>query len=76
METIGERLASWRKRAGLTQMQVAVRIGTTPTNVSRYERGERDPSRHVIAELAELYGVGPAERWEAVALPVVAESGR
>lgn len=39
---IGEQLARLRLEAGLTQAQVAKRIGTTASAISRYENAEYD----------------------------------
>lgn len=39
---IGEQLARLRQEAGLTQAQVAKRIGTTASAISRYENAEYD----------------------------------
>ena len=37
-ETFGRRLARWRKTAGLTQGELARRVGVTPTYISHLER--------------------------------------
>jgi transcriptional regulator with XRE-family HTH domain len=76
VDTIGQRLTEWRTRAGLSQAEVGRRVGVDRSTVSGWESGRRDPSRHLIARVAEACGAGAAERWEAVALPVVPESGR
>jgi DNA-binding XRE family transcriptional regulator len=39
---IGEQLSRLRQQAGLTQAQVAKRIGTTASAISRYENAEYD----------------------------------
>ena len=39
---IGEQLSQLRQQAGLTQAQVAKRIGTTASAISRYENAEYD----------------------------------
>lgn len=38
---LGQALRSLRKRAGMTQEQVAERLGVDPTFVGRLERGQR-----------------------------------
>ena len=46
-----------RQRAGLTQAEVARRIGTTQSAIARLERGENDPSWarvNAIVEACEL----------------------
>jgi transcriptional regulator with XRE-family HTH domain len=76
VSTIGQRLTEWRQRSGLTQADLARRIGVDRSSISGWEGGRRDPSRHVVARIADVCGVGQAERWEAVALPVAPASGR
>ncbi|TAK34538.1 MAG: helix-turn-helix domain-containing protein [Chloroflexota bacterium] len=49
---IGARLA-----AGLTQKQLAERIGTTQPAIARLERGERWPSVETLYRLAKALGV-------------------
>ncbi|MEQ1794455.1 MAG: helix-turn-helix transcriptional regulator [Nitrospira sp.] len=39
---IGEQLSRLRQEAGLTQTQVATRVGTTASAISRYENAEYD----------------------------------
>src|SRR5690606_22712588 len=45
-------LFSARKRAGLTQREVAVRVGTHPTRVSRLESG----TEHRVHEKTQVFG--------------------
>ena len=45
-----------RKRANLTQIEVARRIGVNPSTVNRWESGENKPSIINCVKLAELYG--------------------
>lgn len=49
---IGEQLSQLRQEAGLTQAQVAKRIGTTPSAISRYESAEYD--RYEIRTLQKI----------------------
>lgn len=46
-----------RKRAGLTQSDVANAIGVDYVTVSNWERGATFPGRKRLAELCKLYGV-------------------
>jgi transcriptional regulator with XRE-family HTH domain len=55
-----ERLQFARKRAALTQLEVARAIGVTPQAVSQWERGEAEPENMKIVPLAKLFGVEPA----------------
>ncbi len=49
-------LAKARERAGLTQAEVARRMGTTQPAVARLERGEADPRLSTIERYAEVIG--------------------
>lgn len=50
-----EKLKAMRIKFGLSQKQVADRLGVSPSIVSAYETGERTPSTEVILSLAYLY---------------------
>lgn len=51
-----EKLRSARLEAGLTQVQVAERLGAPQTFVSKVETGERRIDPFELLELAALYG--------------------
>jgi len=53
MKTIKE----LRIEQGLTQLEVAYRIGVTPLSVSNWERGVSAPTVAKLRALAELFGV-------------------
>ena len=46
-----------REAAGLTQLEVAFRLGVTPQTVSFWERGTREPRGRHLQQLAALFGV-------------------
>lgn len=48
-----------REQAGLTQSQLAEKIGTTPQNISQYERGIRRPKIETIARIASALKRSP-----------------
>lgn len=52
-----ERLVSARRRAGLTQDQVAALTSKTRQAVSKWERGEAEPSREDIILMAQAFGI-------------------
>lgn len=54
--SIGNRVRACRKAAHLSQNDLAVRIGATPTIVSRWERGTAAPGRESCVALAEVFG--------------------
>ena len=45
-----------RKRAGLTQMEVAKQLGVTDSAVNQWEIGKTLPNTKRLGELAKLYG--------------------
>lgn len=53
----GKRLKRLRTQAGLTQLQLAERIGVTKSVVSFYELQERSPSPDVLIKLARIFHV-------------------
>ncbi|MEU7538777.1 helix-turn-helix transcriptional regulator [Streptomyces narbonensis] len=67
---LGENIIRLRRGAGLSQDQLADRIGKERRSVQRYERGERDPSFSDLVLIAygldvpitELVGGLPAGR--------------
>lgn len=50
-----ERLIECRKALGITKMEAAKRIGLSQPAYLRYESGERNPSIHVIKEIAAVF---------------------
>lgn len=55
--TIAQRLAALRREHGLTQEQLAERIGVSRQAVSKWERTESSPDTDNLIALARLYGV-------------------
>ncbi|OBS63330.1 hypothetical protein AX758_07400 [Enterococcus mundtii] len=47
------KLAELRKSAGLTQKQLAQKIGKPQSTISRVETGEMNPSIELVIELAQ-----------------------
>jgi transcriptional regulator with XRE-family HTH domain len=58
---IGANLRAARKSAGLTQRQLAERIGTDSFQVSRWERGANRPVDDTLAALADALGLDWAD---------------
>lgn len=54
--TTGDLLRAARKRAGLTQRELATRAGVTQSVISAYESGRRQPSLPTLARLVEASG--------------------
>ncbi len=62
-----QRLVAERLRRRWTQLEVADRLGTTPGNVSRWERGITSPGPYFRRKLCELFGSSVRElglTWE------------
>ena len=53
----GNRLASYRKKAGLSQEELADKLGVTRQAVSKWECGESSPDTDNLIALAKLYNV-------------------
>lgn len=58
---LGERLRALRLRAGLTQQDLADRVGISPPEISKYELARRTPSLESLASLADGLGLPLAE---------------
>ena len=50
-----------RKKAGLTQEQLAEKIGTTAQNISQYERNIRNPKIETVFRIAKALGCNIAD---------------
>jgi len=53
----GARLSRYRDAAGLTQEQLGEQIGSGPTTIGKWERGENDPSASSIAKICRVLRV-------------------
>jgi len=58
---IGSKLREMRKRALLTQQQLADKSGVGITTIVRIERNQVEPQARTIRKLAEALGVEPHE---------------
>jgi len=54
---IGNNISQYRKRAGLTQADLALRLNFTDKAISKWERGDSVPDVATLAQLAELFGI-------------------
>lgn len=54
---ISENLTTLRKSSGLTQAQLAERLGYSDKAVSRWEKGDTLPDINVLYELCDYYGI-------------------
>ena len=56
-KTIAGNMLIYRKRAGLTQAELAEKINYSDKAVSKWERGDGMPDVAVLCEMAEIFGV-------------------
>ena len=62
------KLYDYRKREGLTLLQIADRLGVTEATVSRYESGDRRPGWNTLPKIVEATKgeVMPSDFFESV----------
>ena len=56
-QSLGSMIASLRKQRGMTQLDLAVKMGVTDKAVSKWERDLSCPDISLLPRLAELFGV-------------------
>ena len=54
---IGNKIKELRKQAGLTQSELAARLGVSSSSVGMYEQGRREPDNDMILKLCNIFGV-------------------
>lgn len=59
MNLLLDRLVSIKKRRGLTQQNIADKLGVANTTISKYEKGEISLSTYVLEELSKILKVSP-----------------
>lgn len=57
METIGDRIKSKRKEAGMTQLELANKLNVTDRAVSKWEQNEGNPDISILPRIADLFNV-------------------
>lgn len=57
MNTLGERIAAYRKKVNLTQEQLAEKCGVTAQAVSKWENNLTAPDLSLIPRIAEIFNV-------------------
>ena len=67
---IGKYIAGKRKALGMTQAQVAEKLGMSDKSVSKWERAEAVPDAYVLKKMSEIFGVtvdyllSPHDGWD------------
>jgi len=72
--SLGERIRDARKGAGMSQIDLAKRVGVSQPAVANWESGIHDPRRLMIAKIAEALQVSPD--WLAGATRSAAEADK
>lgn len=57
VEVIAENLIYYRKKAQLTQSELASKLNYSDKSISKWERAEGVPDIHILVQLAKLYGL-------------------
>lgn len=60
-QVFGKRVRELRKERGLSQIELAAKVGIDRSYMGFLERGERNPSLEVIAKIADALSVTPDE---------------
>ena len=56
--SVGENIAYFRKKLGLTQEMLSERIGVTAQAVSKWENGVTNPDISLLPRISEALGIG------------------
>jgi len=59
---VGNELREWRRRRRVSQLELALRAGTTQRHVSFIEGGRSQPGREMVVRLAESLGIPLRDR--------------
>lgn len=51
------RIKELRKRKNITQVRLAIDLGTSQNNISRYESGEREADYATLIKIADYFNV-------------------
>lgn len=62
---IGETIVAIRKEKGMSQAELAQKMGVKPQTISQYERGIKNPKPSTIKKFADALGVDAAELYAA-----------
>ena len=60
-ETLGKRIVANRKRVGLTQDQLAEKLGVTAQAVSKWENDQSCPDINMLPKLCRIFGISTDE---------------
>ena len=57
MDMLGPRIAALRRHLGMSQAELAKKMGVSPSAVGMYEQGRREPSLDGVVTLCGIFGV-------------------
>lgn len=55
--SLGSKIKQLRKQAGMTQSELAGRLGISPSAVGMYEQDRREPDSRILSKLCGIFGV-------------------
>ncbi len=55
--TMGEKIKDLREKSGMTQTELANKLGLSKSVISAYEKGIRNPSYNVVPLIAKVFNV-------------------
>lgn len=58
---VGEKIKEERKKAGLTQSELAAKVGVASVTIGQYERGQREPRFLILKKISNVLDV-PLEK--------------
>lgn len=65
-KTIGDKIKEYRKQFGLTQVQLAKRLGITQGTLALYETGKRHPKIETVKRIADALCVSSSKLFDGV----------
>jgi transcriptional regulator with XRE-family HTH domain len=60
-KSFGEKLRQLRETAGMTLREVSVNIEIDPSLLAKIERNQRQPTKHLIKNIADFFSVNEKE---------------
>ena len=74
-KSMGEIISTLRKEKGMTQKDIADKLGITDKAVSKWERDIAFPDTATIPRLAEILGVSVEDLMQAKSVPITGHKG-
>jgi transcriptional regulator with XRE-family HTH domain len=56
-DIVAQNIATYRKKAGLSQLELAQRLQYSNKNISKWENGETTPSVFTLKKIADIFGI-------------------